>query len=103
MKYFLKYAKQLYNVINIISSMVEWTVAVALGASGLTFVLWVITTYLTFLKNRPRLSVKVPRYVEKNDEWHIYVYNEGNRATRMLEQYIILYTKIGRLRAKNIR
>ncbi len=76
--------------------MVDWEVALALGASGLTFVLWVITTYLSFFKTRPKLVVKAPRYVEKNNEWAIYVYNEGNRSTRMLEQETYLIAKEGR-------
>lgn len=78
--------------------MVEWEVAVALGASGLTFVLWTITTYLTFLRNRPKLVVKAPRYVFMTDVWDIYIYNEGTRATRMLEQYTHLFLRKGRLK-----
>ena len=80
--------------------MVDWEVALALGASGLTFILWVITTYLSFFKTRPKLVIKAPRYVEKNNEWDIYVYNEGNRATRMLEQETYLITQKGRIKAK---
>jgi len=76
--------------------MVDWEVGLALGASVLTFVLWTITTYLTFFRSRPKLAVRVPRYVRKNDEWHIYVYNEGNKATRMLEQSSFLFIRKGK-------
>lgn len=76
--------------------MVDWEVAVALGVSGLTFVLWGITTYLTFFRSRPKLAVRVPRHIRKDNEWHIYVYNEGNRATRMLEQSSFLIIGRGR-------
>jgi hypothetical protein len=78
--------------------MTEWVVVVALGTSVLTFILWGITTYLTFIRNRPKLSVKVPRYVERNDEWDIYVYNEGNRATRMLEQFTCIELQDGKVK-----
>ncbi len=70
--------------------MIEW---IALGVAVFTFISWMVTTYLTFIRNRPQLVISVPRYVEKNDEWDIYVYNEGNRATRMLEQKTFLIFK----------
>jgi len=78
--------------------MVEWEVALALGTSGLTFILWVITTYLSFFKTRPKIVIRAPRYIEKDNEWDIYVYNEGNRATRMLEQETYLIAKKRRIK-----
>ena len=73
--------------------MIEW---IALGVAVFTLISWMITTYLSFIRNKPQLSISAPRYVERINQWHIYVYNEGNRATRMLEQYTTLIVKVGK-------
>jgi len=65
--------------------MVETSVIISSVIGGTNFILWSITTYLAFFRNKPKLDMKVPHFISENNEWHIYVYNEGNRATRMIE------------------
>lgn len=77
--------------------MIEW---ISLGVAVFTLISWMITTYLSFMRNRPKLVVKAPRYIFEDDKWEIYVYNEGNRATRIHVRFAWLQIRKGKGKKK---